>query len=98
MEKSARSIYGEIKKWMSRHHTPFCLSACFLIMVLVYVLVYNTGGIKYVYSHTMYIPILIGGLALGRYWGVIVAILAGILLGPFMPIEVSSGESQEFIN
>lgn len=54
---------------------------------LIYWFVYATGGIEYVYSHTMYIPILIAGIVLGKKWGIITAILGGILLGPFMPLE-----------
>ncbi|KRB70671.1 hypothetical protein ASE07_08755 [Noviherbaspirillum sp. Root189] len=33
-----------------------------LVMAGVYGLVYSTGGIKYVFSHSMYLPILIAGL------------------------------------
>ncbi len=98
MEKSAKTMFGEMKRWINKYHTPFYLSACIIMILLVYVLVYNTGGIKYVYSHTMYIPILICGLALGRYWALLIAVIAGVLLGPFMPIEVTTGESQAFIN
>lgn len=65
---------------------------------LIYLLVLNTGGLKYSYSHTMYIPIVLAGMILGKRWGIVVGILAGLLLGPLMALDVSSGESQLFIN
>ncbi|MBN2540395.1 MAG: hypothetical protein JXB08_02600 [Bacilli bacterium] len=62
-------------------------------MPLIYLFVYYTGGIKYVYSHTMYIPILLAGFILGGPYGLITAFVGGILLGPLMPLEVSTGEA-----
>ena len=80
----------------------------FILIPLVYILVIFTGGIRYVYSHTMYLPILFAGLALGAKWGVIAGILGGLMLGPLMPFEVSVhslipfditiGQTQAFAN
>jgi len=67
-------------------------------MIAVYILVYITGGIKYVYSHTMYIPILLAALFFGRTGGLICGIIAGILLGPFMPIDTVTNEAQSTLN
>jgi len=64
----------------------------------VYVFVYKTGGIKFVYSHSMYVPILLAGFVFGIKGGVFIGLLGGIVLGPFMPIDVSTGEMQETIN
>lgn len=61
-------------------------------------LVYSTGGIKYVYSHTMYLVILSGGFFFGVSGGVCVGLFAGLLLGPVMPIDVASGEMQSTEN
>ncbi len=75
------------------------MSIVVAIMVgLVYLLVYSTGGIKYVYSHTMYIPILLMSIILGFKGGIIVAIIGAILLGPIMPIDVQTGEQQLLVN
>lgn len=65
---------------------------------LIYVLVYETGGVKYVFSHTMYIPIIFAGIFWGVKGGIIVAIIGGILLGPIMPIDTMTGEKQLLIN
>jgi EAL domain-containing protein (putative c-di-GMP-specific phosphodiesterase class I)/GGDEF domain-containing protein len=70
-----------------------------LLMVAgVYLLVHATGGIKYVYSHSMYIPILLAGLCYGWRGGIVVALMGGIALGPLTPIEVLTGEPQKAVN
>lgn len=69
-----------------------------LLVPLVYILVYYTGGIKYVYSHTMYIPIVLVGVLFGMKWGIITAVIGSVLLGPLMPINTVTGEQQELVN
>lgn len=65
-----------------------------VMMSSVYMLVYMTGGIKFVYSHTMYLAILLAGFLLGSRGGLFFGILAGVVLGPMMPIDVKTGEMQ----
>ncbi|HET7832461.1 MAG TPA: GGDEF domain-containing phosphodiesterase [Gallionella sp.] len=91
-------------EWLDRHGDlvrPARLLAAPLLVVLiaaVYLLVYLTGGIKFVYSHSMYIPILLAGLVYGIRGGIIVGLLGGVVLGPFMPIDVATGEPQQTLN
>lgn len=77
-------------------------SIVFILIVIllpaIYILVYKTGGIKYVYSHTMYIPILLAGAFLGFPFGAITGLVAGVILGPFMPLVVITGEPQLLTN
>lgn len=83
--------------WVEKHQKRiqwFVMPLLLLLVAGVYVLVYMTGGIKYVYSHSMYIPILLSGMAFGIRGGVIIGLLAGLVLGPFMPLEVATGEQQ----
>jgi EAL domain-containing protein (putative c-di-GMP-specific phosphodiesterase class I)/GGDEF domain-containing protein len=68
------------------------------LMAGVFSLVYATGGIKYVFSHSMYVPVLLGGLVFGVAGGVLIGLLAGIVLGPMMPIDTVTGEMQLTIN
>ncbi len=60
--------------------------------------VYSTGGIKFVYSHSMYVPIVLSALVFGTPTAIIVALVAGLALGPYMPVDVATGEMQETIN
>lgn len=71
----------------------------FALLVLgVYALVWMTGGIKYVYSHSMYLVIIAAALLLGTRGGLLFGLLGGIALGPFMPIDTLTGEQQETVN
>ncbi|MCC2974426.1 bifunctional diguanylate cyclase/phosphodiesterase [Massilia sp. IC2-476] len=74
------------------------LPVLLLMVVGVYSLVHATGGIKYVYSHSMYIPVMLAGLCYGWSGGILIAVIAGIALGPLMPIEVVTGEPQKAAN
>ena len=88
-------------EWMeSRRRLVFLFAAPVLACMVggVYVLVYMTGGIKYVYSHSMYIPILLSGFVFGVKGGALAGLAGGIILGPFMPIDVTTGEMQKTIN
>lgn len=61
-------------------------------------LVYATGGVRYVFPHFMYIPILLAGAFFGIRGGVLAGLAGGLLVGPFMPIDTQTGELQEAIN
>jgi hypothetical protein len=87
-----RALFFE---WVDQHRRTLHMTAIptlLLLVASVYVLVYMTGGSKFVYSHTMYIPILLSGFILGTRGGILVRLLAGVVLGPFMPISVLTGE------
>lgn len=60
--------------------------------------VYATGGIKYVYSHTMYIAIMLAAYFFNVPGGIVVGLIAGLVLGPLMPLNVVTGEMQTTIN
>lgn len=84
--------------WMekNRHRLYFLVVPVLALMICgIYWLVYVTGGIKFVYSHSMYIPILLSGFLLGVRGGVLTGLIAGLVLGPFMPIDTFTGELQE---
>lgn len=72
--------------------------AIMLMIAVVYVLVNVTGGMKYVFSHTMYLPIALAAITFGAKGGVLAALVGGLLLGPFIPIALFSSEQQNTIN
>ena len=91
----------KIKSFIEKIKLNHKLIGGILILIafpLVYLFVYYTGGIKYVYSHTMYIPILLTGILFGCKFGLLAGLIGGILLGPLMPIVVETNEPQEFFN
>lgn len=69
-----------------------------VLIAVVFMLVQATGGIKYVFSHTMYFPILLAAYFFGIPGGLIAGLLGGLVLGPLMPISISTGEMQELVN
>ncbi len=70
----------------------------FLSVPLIYLLVYYTGGIKYVFSHSMYFIIILNSLIFGLKGGFLTGIIGGIALGPLMPIDIITGEKQALLN
>ena len=74
----------------------FILSS--LLIPLVYWIVYITGGIKYVFSHSMYLVIILNSIIYGLKGGILTGFIGGIVLGPFMPINTITGEKQELLN
>ena len=61
-------------------------------------LVYATGGVRFVYVHFAYMPILLGGFAFGITGGIGTGIAAGLLLGPLMPQNTTLDLMQETHN
>ncbi len=72
--------------------------ALMLAVAGVTALVWMTGGIKYVYSHSMYIPIALSGIIFGYKGGIIIAVIGGVALGPWMPISSETMEMQDTVN
>lgn len=79
----------------------FRIYTLLLIIVMIFLVdffVYYTGGTQYGFTHTMYIPIIIAGTIFGIKYGVMSALLAGILLGPLMPLNTVTNEPQLVVN
>lgn len=69
-----------------------------VLVILVVLLVYFTGGIANSYSHLIYIPIILSAYFWGYKGGTVTAIISGVLIGPYMPISVSGGIMQTTSN
>jgi len=57
-----------------------------------------SGGAQYATLQVMYLPIILAGLMCGLRWGVVTAIVGGLLVGPMMPLDVLTGQAQEPVN
>jgi putative nucleotidyltransferase with HDIG domain len=77
-----------------RRDTGIFLLIVALVQMGVAVMVYLTGGTTYVYLQFMYIPVAIAGLLFGQAGGLGAGIFGGLLLGPFMPLDVATGAAQ----
>lgn len=61
------------------------------VMILILgLIVYITGGTTFFYSHLMYVPIILAAFFYRTPGGIISGILAGIVIG-FIPLNVSAG-------
>ena len=61
-------------------------------------LVHATGGVQFAYLHMMYVPVVLSALAFGVPGGVAAGVAGGLLLGPGMPLDTSTGEMQALHN
>jgi len=96
--KNQESKRMNIVSFIVRNYKIIALFAIVLMLPSVYFLVYMTGGITYSFSHTMYIPIVLAGVFFGPEIALLVALAAGILLGPMMPLDTELAIPQLFIN
>lgn len=91
----------QLFEWLALHIRTIriiMVPALLMLVAGVTALVYATGGIKFVYSHSMYLPILLASFAFGIRGGLVTGLLGGIALGPFMPINITTGEMQHALN
>jgi len=61
-------------------------------------LVVLTGGIPSAFAHTMYVPVLISALVFGVKPTVIIAIMAGVLVGPVVSVHPWSESGESFVD
>jgi signal transduction histidine kinase len=95
---------GQFRSWVGRWLQPtghrVIIFALFILALigLVCFLVYETGGTSYAWLHLMYLPIILAAAGFGVYGGVAAALVAGLALGPGMPMQVAEGLPQTASN
>ncbi|WP_024327008.1 bifunctional diguanylate cyclase/phosphodiesterase [Thioalkalivibrio sp. AKL19] len=65
-----------------------------VLMALVALLVYQTGGTSTAYLNFILIPVLFGAALFGLWGGLAFGLLAGLVLGPLMPLDTAAGLAQ----
>lgn len=88
-------------EWIDQYQRPVRMLAyplITLLMILITLLVIRTGGLKFGYSHAMYVPILLAGFVFGCRGGILVGLVSGLVFGPFMPVDMVTGELQHAEN
>lgn len=88
------------ERWLAPPPSGRLLRAALIVLMILLVaaLVYVTGGITFVYSHTIYIPILLAARLFGVPGGLLAGVLGGLVLGPYMPLNTATGEMQDAAN
>lgn len=61
-------------------------------------IVYQTGGTAFVYAHLAYLPVILAASGFGIRGAMLVAIVLALLLGPYMPLNVSDQTHQTTAN
>lgn len=78
----------------NKYFKVFASLGLLTLIILLGIFVYITGGTTS-FVHLMYIPILIAVFLFGIRAGIVASIIAGLVLGPHMPLVVSEGIMQE---
>lgn len=90
-----RSRWSELPNW----HRKWILAALILALLAgCWALVYATGGTRTALPHVFYVPIVLATVPFGVPGGVITGLVATVLCGPAMPLDVATGESQQLLN
>ncbi len=74
------------------------LALVVVLIAAVGVLVYYTGGTSTAYLNLILIPVILSAALFGWRGGLLFGLLAGLVLGPFMPIDTATGEPQPLLN
>ena len=68
--------------------TAMAAAVALTIAGIAWILYFN-GGVKFAFVHTVYLPIIVAALVFGMRGGIAAAMFAGLLLGPYMPLDYS---------
>jgi diguanylate cyclase len=74
------------------------ISGIAVLLICAAALVYLTGGTRYAYLHAIYLPIILAAVVFKVPGGILAGIAAGLLVGPFMPIDTATGQQQHAVN
>ncbi|MGB8356796.1 MAG: ATP-binding protein [Chthoniobacteraceae bacterium] len=95
---------GDEENWVNRWRKPRGSRAIvlgFLILASITAIgmvVYWTGGTRFVWAHLMYLPIIVAAACFGVYGGMSAGLVGAFILGPYMPLDVADGVPQTMSN
>ncbi len=89
-----------LERWRSPtgHRAAVAWLAILLLLAGAGIVIYHTGGTSAVWPHLMYVPIILAAGMFRVAGAVLAALAAGIILGPFMPLDTAAGTSQSLAN
>ena len=68
-----------------------------LLLAAITALVYVTGGTRAAMPHLFYVPIILAALPFGLPGSLTTGAVAGLLCGPLMPLDSTTGEDQRLV-
>ncbi|MGM0450084.1 MAG: putative bifunctional diguanylate cyclase/phosphodiesterase [Pseudomonadota bacterium] len=74
------------------------ISAIAAGLIITAEIVYVTGGTAYAYPYLILIPVALAAALYRVTGGLVAAFVAGLLLGPLMPLDATTGEMQSTTN
>lgn len=77
----------------SRPVIGYGMAIAVLVVVGVFV-VYASGGTRTAFPHVMYFPVVLGALVFGARGALGVGVVAGLAIGPWMPLDVVAAVPQ----
>lgn len=80
--------------FIRKHRKLVILTLSFVLIVSNYFIMLNLRHNHLSFSHLMYIPIVLSGTLLGTPYGLGVAVLSGLVVGPIMPYNLTTGQPQ----
>jgi EAL domain-containing protein (putative c-di-GMP-specific phosphodiesterase class I) len=69
-----------------------------LAILVAWVLSYWAGGSKTAFPHAFYVPVIVVATRFGARSALGVAVVAGVIAGPLLPLDVDAGSSQGAVN
>lgn len=85
------------KKLKRIYHLSLGIAALLTLSmeVLVGAIIYLSGGTEFAFTHLMYIPIILAAYFLDLWGAISFAVIGGLILGPWMPMNVGSNIAQD---
>ena len=77
-----------------KHQKVILLLLSILLIGMNYFIMLNLKHNHLSFSHLMYIPIVLTGTLLGTPYGVGIALISGLVVGPIMPYNLTTGQPQ----
>lgn len=90
----AKRTFQMLSAYIHKHYKILTIIHACLWIGLVYVVMINLSYNHLSFTHLMYIPIVITGIVLGSSFGMGIAVIAGLVVGPIMPYNLSTGQPQ----
>lgn len=101
VDREAPEHHGGVAGWLQRlaGARTWRTAAWFaLLLVAAWAVAYAGGGARTALPHLFYVPIIVAAVPFGRRGAVAVAVIAGILCGPLLPLDTASGQGQGVVD